>query len=141
MATTFNLPIGLSDHSMGHNVAVAAISLGACVVEKHLTLSRDDGGPDSGFSMEPKEFADMVRAARHAERAIGEVYYGPTISEEATSKYRKSIFVSKSVSAGEVLTGKNQQKFLVYIYRKFGRNRKTLILVYILHITGQNRPK
>ena len=107
MARTFDLPVGLSDHSMGYAVTIAAISIGACVVEKHLTMSRSDGGPDSAFSMEPKEFAEMVKTARLTERALGMIQYGPTASEEATSKYRKSLFVCEDIAPGEVFTEKN----------------------------------
>jgi sialic acid synthase SpsE len=92
---------------MGHAVTIAAISIGACVVEKHLTMSRSDGGPDSAFSMEPKEFAEMVKTARLIERALGMIQYGPTACEEATSKYRRSLFVCEDVASGEIFTEKN----------------------------------
>lgn len=107
MAATFGLPVGLSDHSMGYFAAVAAVSLGACVVEKHLTLRRSDGGPDAAFSMEPEEFAEMVKATRLVERAMGGVHYGPTASEKAPVLYRRSLFVCEPVAAGELLTKQN----------------------------------
>ena len=107
MSATFGLPVGLSDHSMGFAAAVAAVSLGACVVEKHLTLRRSDGGPDSAFSMEPEEFADMVKATRLVELALGDIHYGPTASEKAPVLYRRSLFVCESVEAGELLTEQN----------------------------------
>jgi pseudaminic acid synthase len=107
MEMTFGLQVGLSDHSMGYFAAVAAVSLGACVVEKHLTLRRSDGGPDSAFSMEPEEFAEMVRASRLVERSLGRVYYGPTPSEKSPVLYRRSLFVCESVAAGELLTEQN----------------------------------
>lgn len=107
MAATFDLLVGLSDHSMGYAAAVAAVSLGACVVEKHLTLRRSDGGPDAAFSMEPEEFAQMVTAARHVERALGSVHYGPTESERAPVLYRRSLFVCEPIAAGELLTEQN----------------------------------
>jgi pseudaminic acid synthase len=107
MAATFGLPVGLSDHSMGYAAAVAAVSLGACVVEKHLTLRRSDGGPDSAFSMEPEEFAEMVKAARFVERALGGIHYGPTESEKTSVLYRRSLFVCEPIVAGELLTEKN----------------------------------
>jgi pseudaminic acid synthase len=107
MAVTFGLPVGLSDHSMGYAAAVAAVSLGACVVEKHLTLRRSDGGPDSAFSMEPEEFAEMVKAARLVERALGGIHYGPTESEKVSVLYRRSLFVCEPIVSGGLLTEKN----------------------------------
>lgn len=107
MAKTFNLPVGLSDHSMGHAAAVAAVSLGACVVEKHLTLRRSDGGPDAAFSMEPEEFAQMVTATRLVEAALGSVSYCPTASEKSPVLYRRSLFICEPVAAGELLTERN----------------------------------
>lgn len=107
MAATFGLLVGLSDHSMGYAAAVAAVSLGACVVEKHLTLRRSDGGPDSAFSMEPEEFAEMVKATRLVERALGRIHYGPTASEKAPVLYRRSLFVCEPIAAGELLTERN----------------------------------
>lgn len=107
LAETFEVPVGLSDHSMGCAAATAAIALGACVVEKHLTISRNNGGPDSAFSMEPEEFTEMVKVARTIERSLGKVHYGPTTSEEATSQYRRSLFVCEQVAAGEMFTEKN----------------------------------
>jgi pseudaminic acid synthase len=107
MATTFNLPVGLSDHSMGYAAAIAAVSLGACVVEKHLTLRRSDGGPDAAFSMEPEEFAQMVITTRLVETALGTIHYGPTISEKAPVLYRRSLFVCEPIAAGELLTEHN----------------------------------
>lgn len=107
MAEAFGLPVGLSDHSMGFSAAIAAASLGACVIEKHLTLRRSDGGPDSAFSMEPEEFAEMVKATRLVERALGGIHYGPTDSEKAPVLYRRSLFVCEAVAEGELLTAKN----------------------------------
>lgn len=107
MAETFNLPVGLSDHSMGYGATVAAVSLGACVVEKHLTLRRSDGGPDAAFSMEPEEFAQMVTITRLVESALGSVHYGPTQSERAPVLYRRSLFVCEPIAAGELLTERN----------------------------------
>lgn len=107
ISETFGVPVGLSDHSMGYSAAIAAVALGACVVEKHLTLARSDGGPDSAFSMEPREFSEMVQAVRIVESAIGGVHYGPTASEEVTSQYRRSLFVCEPIAAGEMLTEKN----------------------------------
>lgn len=107
MSATFGLPVGLSDHSMGYAAAIAAVSLGACIVEKHLTLRRSDGGPDSAFSMEPEEFAEMVKLTRLVEQALGSIHYGPTASEKVPALYRRSLFVCESVEAGELFTEQN----------------------------------
>lgn len=104
---TFKVPVGLSDHSMGSVSAVTAVALGAKIIEKHFCLSRDFGGPDSSFSMEPAEFKQMVMDVNMAAKAVGEVAY--RVSEEERSNYavRKSIFVSKDIKAGEILTPEN----------------------------------
>lgn len=107
MAATYGVPVGISDHSLGISVAIAAVSLGACIVEKHLTLSRADGGPDSAFSLEPNEFASMVDAVRTTERALGTVRYGASPSEEASRAFRRSLFVVGDVQAGEAFTSMN----------------------------------
>lgn len=80
---------GISDHTLGIGVAVAAAALGAAVIEKHLTMLRVEGGPDASFSMEPHEFMQMVKECRHAAEAIGEIKYGPTISEEPYTFLRR----------------------------------------------------
>ena len=104
---TFKVPVGLSDHSMGSVSAVTAVALGAKIIEKHFCLSRDFGGPDSSFSMEPAEFKQMVMDVNMAAKAVGDVVY--RVSEEEKSNYavRKSIFVSKDIKAGEILTPEN----------------------------------
>ena len=107
MASTFGVPVGISDHSMGHEVALAAVTLGACAIEKHFTLARSDGGPDSGFSMEPGEFRVMVDAVRLIESALGTVQYGPMPSERVSHVHRRSLFVVADVKAGEVITERN----------------------------------
>ena len=107
MAEAFCIPVGLSDHTLGFEVAVAAVAIGACIVEKHLTLSRSLAGPDSAFSLEPKEFKAMVAAIRNVEKALGTVRYGPTLREKDTTKYRRSLFVAKDMSAGEKFTIEN----------------------------------
>jgi len=81
LAETFGLPVGLSDHSLGLAAPVAAVALGACIIEKHLTLSRNTPGPDSAFSLEPAEFRATVAAVRETEQALGRVTYGPTPHE------------------------------------------------------------
>lgn len=107
LADTFDVVVGLSDHTLGHTVALAAVALGATILEKHFTLSRKDGGPDAVFSMEPDEFAAMVRAIREVEQALGSVSYRRTASEEKNVCFRRSLFVVEDVKAGEVLTDKH----------------------------------
>ncbi len=100
MAATFDCPVGLSDHTLGIAVPVAATAFGAAVIEKHLTLRRADGGPDSGFSLEPDELAEMIRQVRVAEQARGRISYDPTEQEAATRSLRRSLFVVEDVPAG-----------------------------------------
>lgn len=107
MAEAFGVPAGLSDHTLELAVPVAAVALGAAIIEKHLTLSRELGGPDSAFSLEPDEFKEMVRAVRTTEKALGRVRYGPTPSEAASLPFRRSLFVVKDVKAGEAFTEEN----------------------------------
>ncbi|MGN0347098.1 MAG: pseudaminic acid synthase [Lachnospiraceae bacterium] len=103
----YHLSVGLSDHSMGNIAAVTAVAMGGNIVEKHFCLSRKIENPDSAFSMEPKEFASMVKDIRDAERAMGKVSYELTEAEMASRNTRKSIFVSKDIKAGEMLTPDN----------------------------------
>jgi pseudaminic acid synthase len=93
--------VGLSDHTITNEAAIVAIALGASMIEKHLTLSRADGGPDAGFSLEPHEFKDMVEAVRRAALTLGEVKYGPQPGEDTTM--RRSLWVVKDISEGEPL--------------------------------------
>ena len=101
LSKAFGVPTGLSDHSMSLAVPVAAVTLGACVIEKHFTLSRNELSPDSSFSLEPSEFKEMVNAVRTAEKAIGEVYYSLTKSEKESRIFRRSLFAVKYIKAGE----------------------------------------
>lgn len=101
------VPVGLSDHTLGKTAAVVAVTLGACLVEKHLTLRRADGGPDAAFSSEPAEFAEMVDAIRKAEQALGEIRYGPTMSEAASMSGRRSLYVVADIKAGDTLSSQN----------------------------------
>ena len=107
MARRFGVPIGLSDHTPGHTAAVAAVALGACIVEKHFTLSRAQPGPDSAFSMEPDEFRALVDAIRDAEQALGRISYTPSAKEAASRALRRSLFVVQPVRAGERFTTEN----------------------------------
>jgi len=107
LAETIDVPIGLSDHTLDIAVPVVAVALGACIIEKHLALSRAAGGPDSVFSLEPYEFKAMVEAVRVAEKALGKAHYdvGP---EEAKSRvFRRSLFVVKDMKAGDKFTEQN----------------------------------
>jgi N-acetylneuraminate synthase len=107
MASRFKTPVGLSDHTLGIGVPVVAVSLGACIVEKHFTLSRDIVGPDSSFSLEPQEFKEMVTAIRNAEVAMGDVAYQTSEREQASRVFRRSLFVVKDLKAGEAFTREN----------------------------------
>ena len=107
LAETFGLPVGLSDHTPGSAVPVAAVALGACIVEKHFTLDRSAPGPDNAFSMEPREFKEMVSAIRVAEQALGEIHYNPTEKERQSKTYRRSLFVVRDIRAGEEFTPAN----------------------------------
>lgn len=107
MAQAFNCPVGLSDHTMGSAVAVAAVALGATIIEKHFTLARADGGPDGAFSMEPHEFKQMVQDIRIVEKALGKVSYDRTEKEQGSICFRRSLFVVKDIKAGEILTHEN----------------------------------
>ncbi|MGQ0829627.1 MAG: pseudaminic acid synthase [Bacteroidota bacterium] len=99
--------IGLSDHTMGIGVSVAAVALGARVIEKHFTLRRADGGVDSAFSMEPEELKSLVIETERAFLALGKVQYGILPAEEKSLLYKRSIFVSKDIKKGEVLSADN----------------------------------
>jgi len=107
LAETFGVPAGLSDHSLGIAVPVAAVALGACIIEKHLALSRSAPGPDVAFSLEPPEFKAMVEAVRTAERALGRVIYEPSEAERASRAFRRSLFVVQAMKKGEVFTEQN----------------------------------
>jgi N-acetylneuraminate synthase len=107
MARRFGVPVGLSDHTMGIAAPVAAVALGACIIEKHLTLSRSTPGPDSAFSLEPHEFKAMVDAVRTAEKALGMVHFGLSAKEEASRIFRRSLFVVEDVKQGEAFTPAN----------------------------------
>jgi len=104
---TFQTPVGLSDHTLGIAVPVAAVALGACIIEKHFTLSRKMIGPDSAFSLEPDEFEKMVQAIRTAEKSIGKVHYGGSDKEFKSRVFRRSLFIIKDIKKGELFTEDN----------------------------------
>jgi len=104
---TFGLPVGLSDHTMGYAVSVAAVALGASILEKHFTLSRAHPGPDSAFSLEPDEFKAMIQAIRTTEKALGSIRYGTNLREAPSRVFRRSLFAVKDIKAGEKLSDQN----------------------------------
>ncbi len=107
MAERYDVPVGLSDHTKEMAVPVAAVALGACIIEKHLKLSAQDTGPDSAFSLEPGEFKAMVKAIRLAERALGRVHFGVSPKEQASRAFRRSLFVVQEIKEGEIFTETN----------------------------------
>lgn len=107
MAAEFGLPVGLSDHTLGIAAPVAGVALGACIVEKHFTLSRADGGPDGAFSLEPAELKAMIDGIRVASKAVGRAEFGPGTTESGSRVFRRSLFVVEDVAAGEVFTEHN----------------------------------
>lgn len=107
MRELFNVQVGLSDHTMGVGACAAAVALGATVFEKHFTLNRSDGGVDSTFSLEPKEFEQLVIETERAWQSLGKVTYGGTASEEKSRIFRRSIYVTSDISEGDVLSEKN----------------------------------
>ena len=107
IAETFDCLSGLSDHSMGTEVSVSAVALGAKMIEKHFTLRRSDGGPDAEFSMEPEEFKSMVSQIRNVEKALGKATFDLTEAQEKERRSSRSLFVTEDIKKGEVLTEKN----------------------------------
>jgi len=107
MAQRFACPVGLSDHTPGSAAAVAAVALGASVIEKHFTLARADGGPDAAFSLEPDEFSALVSDCKAAWRALGRAHYDLLGSEHGNLAFRRSLYVAADVKAGEPLTARN----------------------------------
>ena len=109
MKEYFECEVGISDHTMGIGVAVSSVPLGVSVIEKYFTLNRKDGGVDSDFSMEPAEMAQLVAETDRAWKAFGDVSYGPTNAETKSLKYRRSIYITSDMTAGDVLTKQNLQ--------------------------------
>jgi pseudaminic acid synthase len=103
----FKVPVGLSDHSLELTMPMAAVTLGACIIEKHFILSREHPGPDSAFSLEPAEFKNMVNAIRTVEKALGEASYTLSKREAGNRVFRRSLFVVKDIRAGEVFNEEN----------------------------------
>jgi N-acetylneuraminate synthase len=103
----FGCKVGVSDHTLGIGVSVAAVALGAAAIEKHLTLSRSDGGADASFSLEPTEFADLVREAKSAEESLGSAEWVIQPSEKESRSLRRSLYVVANVKAGEIVSSSN----------------------------------
>lgn len=99
--------VGISDHTLGHEVAIAAVALGACVIEKHLTLRRSDGGPDAEFSLEPAELKQLCDGARIVHSALGQADYGQTASEAGNVVFRRSLYVVADMKAGDAFSDAN----------------------------------
>lgn len=107
MRELFGTEIGLSDHTIGVGVSVAAVTLGATVIEKHFTTSRSDGGVDSTFSMEPEELKMLVEETERAWQSLGQIQYGPTETEKDSTKFRRSLYIGEDLKVGDVLSEEN----------------------------------
>jgi pseudaminic acid synthase len=103
LSLEFGCPTGLSDHTMGSAASVAAIALGACVIEKHFTLARADGGPDAGFSLEPHEFKALVNDCKLAYQSLGRAHFETLGSEQGSRQFRRSLYVMRDVARGELI--------------------------------------
>ncbi len=106
MLRRFHVPVGLSDHTLGVEVPLAATALGACIIEKHFTLNRKIESADAAFSLEPEEFKQMVEFVRIVEKALGDTHYGPLENERESLKFRRSLYIVEDVAAGEIITHK-----------------------------------
>lgn len=107
LRSRYKLPVGLSDHTLGMTASVVAAAMGCSIIEKHLTISRSDGGPDSGFSMEPTEFETMVNEIRNVELVLGSEDWCMQPSEMESRRFKKSLYITENVSKGELATNKN----------------------------------
>ncbi|WP_180105761.1 MULTISPECIES: pseudaminic acid synthase [unclassified Acinetobacter] len=103
MAKRFDVPVGLSDHTLDNTTAIASVVLGACVIEKHFTLDRNGGGPDDSFSLEPKELQQLCQGAKTAWQALGKVDYGRKSSEQGNAQFRRSLYFVKDLKAGDII--------------------------------------
>lgn len=106
----FGCEVGLSDHTLGIGASVAAIAMGATVIEKHFTLSRAEGGVDSAFSLEPEELASLVTESKRAWQALGSIHYGPTEAEAGERRQRRSLYIGADMKAGDVFTPENLRR-------------------------------
>ena len=136
MRERFNVAIGLSDHSIGLTVPLVAVSLGACIIEKHLILDRAIGGPDSSFSLNPEEFRFMINSVREAEKALGEITYSLSDKVRASRKFSRSLFIVKNIKKGDAFTEENIRSI------RTGDGLHTKFLTQILgRKASQNLPK
>ena len=103
----FGVQVGLSDHTLGIGVPIAAVALGATVIEKHVTLDRREGGVDAAFSLEPHELRALVAETARAHASLGEIRYGASAAEQGSLQFRRSLYVTRDVAAGEALTRSN----------------------------------
>jgi len=107
LRTNFDCEVGLSDHTPGIGAAVASVALGATVIEKHFTLSRAEGGVDAAFSLEPREFRELVIETHAAWQALGSTHLGPTDEERGSLVFRRSLYICADLAVGDVLTAQN----------------------------------
>ena len=107
MQQKFDLVTGLSDHTIDNTIAIASVALGASIIEKHVTLDRNGGGPDDSFSLESKELTELCVGAKTAWEALGQVDYGRKLSEQANVKFRRSLYFVKDIKEGEVITAEH----------------------------------
>ena len=107
LRSRFGCEAGLSDHTLGLGAALAAVAQGACLIEKHMTLRRADGGVDAAFSMEPEEMAMLVAESRHAWQALGKAQFGPSAAEKGSLIFRRSLYVTRDVKKGEAFSAQN----------------------------------
>lgn len=132
IAERFGVVVGLSDHTMGSSAAIASVALGAKIIEKHFILNRKIGGPDSSFSMEPKEFKQMVEEIRSTEKSLGKVNYQLTPKAKKSREHSRSLFVVEDVKKGEKFTSKNVRS----IRPGFGLHPK-----YLTEVIGRKSAK
>lgn len=107
MQQLFGVPVGLSDHTLDNTTAITSVALGACIIEKHVTLDRNGGGPDDSFSLEEPELKALCDGAKTAWQALGKVDYGRKSSEQSNVKFRHSLYFVKDIKAGETITAEH----------------------------------
>ncbi len=107
LKSLFNTEVGISDHTLGIGVPIASVGFGACMIEKHFTLDRSEGGVDSQFSLEPNELKSLVVESKRAWESIGEITYGPTEDEKLSLVFKRSIYISEDIKKGERFTNQN----------------------------------
>jgi len=131
MQTHFQVPVGLSDHTLDNTTAITSVAMGACIIEKHVTLDRNGGGPDDSFSLEEPELKALCDNAKTAWKALGQVDYGRKSSEEGNVKFRRSLYFVKDIKAGEIIT----EEHVKSIRPGYGLAPK-----YLLEIFGRKAP-